>query len=200
MSISTISNSNKGSNNSMTISNNTQQQGNTTMKNQIFSLHSEIVKTLTYKLNDRDLAYDIGTDAIVKAIELSEQFDSNKANLKTWVSSIAWRLFLDNRKSYQNKNVSCGYDAQVFDIMAGSYESEQSDSTDVSEDDFWGLVSDIVNEKEYGCLVRRFRDEMSYADIAENMGIPKGSVMSNLNGGKAKLSNNPTFARLFNTK
>ena len=143
---STISNSNKGSN-TMTISSNTQ-QGNNTMKNQIFSLHSEIVKTLTYKLNDRDLAYDIGSDAIVKAIELSEQFDSTKANLKTWVSSIAWRLFLDNRKSYGNKNVSCGYDAQVFDVMAGSYETEQSDNTDVSEDDFWKTHEGLLGEED----------------------------------------------------
>ena len=204
----TISNSIKGNNamsnstisNATTISNSI--KGNTmqvNVKDTIFSLYESLMTSFMFKLNhDKSLAHDVVTDGLLHAIAKIDKFDSLQSSLKTWVTTVAWRLFLDKKGSYYNRNVSCGYDTQVFDILAS--DEIESLTIEVSEDDFWGLVSDIVNEKEYGCLVRRFRDEMSYADIAEHMGIPKGSVMSNLNGAKNKLASNPTFARLFNTK
>jgi len=181
------------------IQNNNNQQGNTmnTTIAQIWDLQDSIVSSLSFRIGDADTAYDIGTNAIVKAVENVDKFDSDKANLKTWVSSIAWRLFLDSHKSYHNKNVSCGYDSQTFDTMAGSYESDESDKVEVPEDEFWGLIQDVLNEKQYGCTVRRYRDDMSYAEIAADMGIPKGSVMSALSGAKSKLKSNPTFSKVF---
>ena len=196
--MSTIQSNNTQSGNTMT-SNNTQ-TGNAMQSSiipQIWDLQSSIVKTLSFRIGDTDKAYDIGTNAIVKAVENISKFDPNKSNLKTWVSSIAWRLFLDSHKSYHNKNVSSGYDAQTFDTMAGSYEVDTTEKVEVSEDDFWGLVQDVLNEKQYGCTVRRFRDDMSYAEIAEDMRIPIGSVMSALSGAKNKLKSNPTFSKVF---
>lgn len=200
----TISNSNKG-NTAMSMSQSTTisnpiNKGNTMqiqVKDTVFSLYESLMTSFMYKLNhDKDICHDVVTDGLLHAIAKIDKFDSNLSSLKTWVSNVAWRLFLDKRRSYYNKNVSCHYDTALFDILA----SDDIDdiTVEITEDDFWGLVSDIVNEKEYGCLVRRFRDDMSYTDIAEHMGIPKGSVMSNLNGAKNKLASNPTFARLFN--
>ena len=180
-----------------TTQNNTQTTGNTmdTMIEQVWALYPMVNKNLAIRTGNQELAHDLTQDTLIKAIENIGKFDSEKANLKTWVMSISWRVFLDSNKSYHNKNVTSGYDSATLDAMAGGYEFEYTE--DVAGKDVWATVASIVNTKEYGILVRRFRDDMSYVEIAADMGIPKGSVMSGLSNGKRKLRESNTFVGMF---
>jgi RNA polymerase sigma-70 factor (ECF subfamily) len=175
-------------NNSVTQSNNTLGD---TMNNDIFALYNDINTTLSIKTGDRQLAHDLTMDALSKAIDRQGSFDPDKAQLKTWVSFIAHNVMLDYFRSHAVSRTSGGMDAATMDILMGGYESEPTDIVDT--DSFWDTVKTLVNDKEYGCLERRFNQDMSYADIALDMGIPKGSVMSALSNGKRKLSTSPTF-------
>jgi len=176
-------------NNSVTQSNNNQGD---TMNNDIFALYNDINTTLTIKTGDRQLAHDLTMDALSKAIDRQGSFDPDKAQLKTWVSFIAHNVMLDYFRSHAVSRTSGGMDAATMDILMGGYESEPTDIVDT--DSFWDTVKTLVNDKEYGCLERRFNQDMSYTDIALDMGIPKGSVMSNLSNAKRKLASSPSFS------
>ena len=170
---------------------------NTMLNNQIFSVYAPVVKTMTFRLRgDKDLAHDITMDAIEKAIRKQDKYDSERANLVTWVSRIANRTLLDYYRSHAVSKTTSGYDNATLELMAGGYDVEYGESS-VDSTDFWGAIELLTNVKEFGCLVRRFRDDMSYTDIAEDMGIPKGSVMSALSNGKKKLRDSATFKGLF---
>tara|TARA_R110000868_G_scaffold225958_8_gene478303 strand:- start:2171 stop:2722 length:552 start_codon:yes stop_codon:yes gene_type:complete len=172
-------------------------QGSTMLNNQIFSVYEPVVKTMTFRLRgDKDLAHDITMDAIEKAIRKQDKYDSERANLVTWVSKIANRTLLDYYRSHVVSKTTSGYDNGTLELMAGGYDVDYGDVS-VDAVDFWGTIETLTNVKEYGCLVRRFRDDMSYTDIAEDMGIPKGSVMSALSNGKSKLRESAMFKGLF---
>ena len=184
----------------MSISSNSQSQpnnGSNKMNNQIFAVYPQIKKSLTYRLRgNSELAHDVTMDAIAKAIKFQDKFNSDKASLKTWVQSIAYRTLTDYYRSHAVSKTSSGYDNGTFELLAGGYDVDY-DGVLVGAVDFWGTIETLTNQKEYGCLVRRFRDDMSYTDIAEDMGIPKGSVMSALSNGKRKLRESNSFKGMF---
>lgn len=172
-------------------------QGNNTMNNEIFALYPALLKTLTIRLNgDSSLAHDIVMDSIEKAIDKQDTYCADKSGLRTWVQSIAYRTLTDYYRSHAVSKTSGGYDNATLDAMAGGYEVDY-DGVSVDATDFWAGVLALTNAKEGGCLVRRYRDDMSYTDIAADMGIPKGSVMSALSNGKRKLRESATFKGLF---
>ena len=180
----------------MTNSINTTNQGNNTMNEQIFELYPVINKSLSIKTQDADLAHDLTMDTLSKAIDKQAQFDADKSKLITWVQRIAFTTLTDYFCSYGIKNVVSGIESDTMELLAGGYDVDY-DGVSVDSDDFWGAVESITNTKEYGCLVRRYRDDMSYTDIAADMGIPKGSVMSSLSNGKKKLRESNSFGTLF---
>ncbi len=178
-----------------TTQNSTTTQGNT-MNDAIFALYPTINKSLSIKTQNPDLAHDLTMDTLTKAIDKQGQYDSDKSKLITWVQRIAFTTLTDYFRSYGVKNVVSAIDADTMELLAGGYDVDYGDVS-VDSADFWGTIESITNTKEYGCLVRRFRDDMSYTDIAEDMGIPKGSVMSALSNGKKKLRESNAFNGLF---
>ena len=173
--------------------NNTQ---DTFMTEEIYALYNVIHTTLLVKTQDKDLAHDLTMDTICKAIDKQSQYDENKSALRTWVQRIAFTTLTDYFRSYGIKNVVSGIESETMELMAGGYDVDY-DGVSVDSGDFWGTIESITNGKEYGCLVRRYRDDMSYTDIAEDMGIPKGSVMSALSNGKKKLRESNSFVGMF---
>ena len=181
--------------NSTTTFNTTNTQ-DTFMTEEIYALYNVIHTTLLVKTQDKDLAHDLTMDTICKAIDKQDQYDENKSALRTWVQRIAFTTLTDYFRSYGVKNVVSGIESETMELMAGGYDVD-FDGVSVDSNDFWETVQSVVNAKEGGCLVRRYRDDMSYAEIAEDMGIPKGSVMSALSNGKNKLRKSNTFVDLF---
>ena len=163
----------------------------------IFALYPARLKTLTIRLNgDSSRAHDIVMDSIEKAIDKKDTYCADKSGLRTWVQSIAYRTLTDYYRSHAVSKTSGGYDNATLDAMAGGYDVDY-DGVSVDATDFWAGVLALTNAKEGGCLVRRYRDDMSYTEIAADMGIPKGSVMSALSNGKRKLRESSTFKGLF---
>ena len=168
----------------------------TFMTEEIYALYNIIHTTLLVKTQDKDLAHDLTMDTICKAIDKQDQYDENKSALRTWVQRIAFTTLTDYFRSYGVKNVVSGIESETMELMAGGYDVDYGEVS-VDSGDFWDTVLSITNAKEGGCLVRRYRDDMSYADIAVDMGIPKGSVMSALSNGKRKLRESNSFVGMF---
>jgi len=168
-----------------------------TLKAQIFGTYESINKTLSIKTQNYELAHDVTMDAIEKAINKSDSFDSNKASVRTWVQSIAFRTLLDHYRSHAVSKTSNGYDNSTLDLMAGGYDVDFG-GVAVESSVFWDTVQSVMNTKQYNCIVARFRDDKSYKEIASDLNIPIGSVMSAISGGKKALRISPTFANMSN--
>ena len=162
----------------------------------IFDLYPVISKSIAIKYGCDDMAHDLTMATLVKAIEKQDTFNPELSKLRTWVSRIAMTTVLDYLRSHAVSKTAGGYTSVELDAFAGGYDVDFN-GVSIDATDFWATVGTIVNAKEHGVLFRRFGHDMSYAEIAEDMGIPKGSVMSSISNGKKKLKNSSTFTNMF---
>jgi len=144
-----------------------------------------------------DRAYDSVSDGILKAFDRIEKFDASKGSLKNWLYSVVIRHSDDTRRAHINSKTSGGYSAEFMENVGGSYDVDY-DGVVVDAGDMWTMAENLMNEKQYNCMRLRFSDDKSYKEIASDLNIPIGSVMSAISGGKKALKSSKAFADMFN--
>lgn len=75
------------------------------------------------------------------------------------------------------------WDPEAFDRM----ESELTAENALQNEDLWDYIQTILSAKEYRFVVLRFRDGLSYADIARIEAMPLGTVKRTMHEIKVKI-------------
>src|SRR5262245_20255880 len=142
--------------------------------------HSELLKEtpslnkFAYKLTrNRDDAEDLVQATIVTALEKQQQFEQG-TNLFSWTSRIMFNTFVSNYR--HNSRFETQYDPQWY-IDQESVEATQENEAEL------GLVFDAMlswPEDHREILMLVCIDGMRYAEVAEKLHIPVGTVRSRL--------------------
>lgn len=142
--------------------------------------HSELLKEtpslnkFAYKLTrNRDDAEDLLQTTIVTALEKQQQFEQG-TNLFSWTSRIMFNTFVSNYR--HNARFETQYDPQWY-IDQESVEATQENDAELS------LVFDAMlslSEDHREILILVCIDGMRYAEVAEKLQIPVGTVRSRL--------------------
>lgn len=142
--------------------------------------HSELLKetpSLTkfaYKLTrNREDAQDLVQATVVTALEKQQQFEQG-TNLFSWTSRIMFNTFVSNYR--HNSRFDTQYDPQWY-IDQESVDASQENDAEL------GLVFDAMlslTEDHREILVLVCVDGMRYAEVAEKLQIPVGTVRSRL--------------------
>lgn len=138
-------------------------------------------------------AEDLVQETFIKAYRAWHQFQQG-TELKNWLSTILNNTFINKyNKKKKDKAISGLEELEDYQLAEATSMSSQVElSTELAA--LKRLTSKEVNEA-MRSLGPEFRDvvylaiveEESYADIAERLEIPIGTVMSRLHRGKAKL-------------
>lgn len=142
--------------------------------------HAELLKEtpslnkFAYKLTrNRDDAEDLLQATIVTALEKQEQFEQG-TNLFSWTSRIMFNAFVSNYR--HNSRFETQYDPQWY-IDQESVEATQENEAELS------LVFDAMlslSEDHREILILVCIDGMRYAEVADKLQIPVGTVRSRL--------------------
>lgn len=148
--------------------------------------------------NENDVE-DIVQQTLAKAVLKIDTF-RGESLLKTWVFTIARRLFLDlERKSYRKKEVPLGIlnnnpDFDEEDRYESSKKSNgvlHEDPRDITikkeESELLKKAIDILDEPLRSMLIDRGNEE-SYEELAQKYKVPVGTVMSRLHTARKKLA------------
>jgi RNA polymerase sigma-70 factor (ECF subfamily) len=131
-------------------------------------------------------AEDLVQDTYVKAFRAARQFKPG-SNLKAWLFTILYN-------AYRNRRRDSGRDP--VDVDSGRVElSSQADPAEGPEQRLLREALDADVRAALDSLPEAFRDavwardvdEFSYAEIAEMLGIPPGTVMSRISRGRRML-------------
>ena len=144
--------------------------------------HQSPVRSFLRRVSgDAGLADDLAQETFLKAHAALASWRGERA-MTPWLLSIAWRLWLSDRRKVRNQR-------EVVDDEAGAAAATprgaERTSRDAERDVQRALMT--LSEDERACIAVCFQDELTHEEAAVALGMPLGTVKSHLARGKAKL-------------
>jgi len=163
-------------------------RGDQTAWDTIVKTYRRKVFNVAYKfVGKHDEAEDLTQDIFVKVFRSLKSFD-RRANFQTWLISISRNLCIDHyrhvRKEREtiDRNVDAGELAPVARQPHPILRVEQRDRVELLREALAALPEPLRK-----AVVMRDLQEMSYAEIAERLDLPEGTVKSRINRGRGEL-------------
>ena len=138
-------------------------------------------------------AEDLVQDTCVRALRFSDKFEAG-TNLKAWLFKMMVNLFI-NRYRRQKRSRSIAEGVERDDMLERSFTRDKLAATTLPEeyffeklfsDDVVGALDELPHDFKMVILLIDI-NEFSYAQAAEILGIPVGTVMSRLHRGRKLL-------------
>src|SRR6478672_11350242 len=156
---------------------------------QIVRQHWRKVFNLAYKFVGRhDEAEDLTQDIFLKIFKALHTFD-RRANFQTWLISISRNLCIDHYRSVRKERETMARDVDASDLMPVSH--ERSPHGELEQVDLKALIRQALAALPPAlrqAVVLRDLQEFSYQEIADQLGLPEGTVKSRINRGRLELA------------
>jgi RNA polymerase sigma-70 factor (ECF subfamily) len=156
---------------------------------QIVRQHWRKVFNLAYKFVGRhDEAEDLTQDIFLKIFKALHTFD-RRANFQTWLISISRNLCIDHYRSVRKERETMAREVDASDLKPVS--KERSPHVHVEQADLRHLIKRALAELPPAlreAVVKRDLQEFSYQEIADQLGLPEGTVKSRINRGRLELA------------
>jgi RNA polymerase sigma-70 factor (ECF subfamily) len=164
-------------------------QGDQAAWSEIVRSHWRKVFNLAYKFVGRhDEAEDLTQDIFLKIFKALHTFD-RRANFQTWLISISRNLCIDHYRSVRKERETMARDIDPSNLMPVS--KERSPQSHVEHADLKRLIQQALAELPATlreAVVKRDLQEFSYQEIADQLGLPEGTVKSRINRGRLELA------------
>jgi RNA polymerase sigma-70 factor (ECF subfamily) len=156
---------------------------------QIVRQHWRKVFNLAYKFVGRhDVAEDLTQDIFLKIFKALHTFD-RRANFQTWLISISRNLCIDHYRSVRKERETMARDVDASQLTPVS--RERGPHSQLEQTDLKNLVRLALAELPPAlrqAVVLRDLQEFSYQEIADQLGLPEGTVKSRINRGRLELA------------
>jgi RNA polymerase sigma-70 factor (ECF subfamily) len=151
--------------------------------------HWRRVFNVAYKfVGTHDGAEDLTQEIFMKIFKSLHTFD-RRANFQTWIVSISRNLCIDHYRSVrkERETIDRGVDAAelspVSRTMSPQAVLERQDQVRLLKDALQALSPSLRT----AVLLRDIR-ELTYQEIADQLGLPEGTVKSRINRGRTELA------------
>ena len=151
--------------------------------------HWRKVFNVAYKFTGKhDEAEDLTQDIFVKIFKSLHTFD-RRANFQTWLISISRNLCIDHYRSVRKERETMARDVDASDLMPAS--RDRGPHGELEQIDLRHLIKLALAELPEAlrqAVVMRDLKEYSYQEIADELGLPEGTVKSRINRGRLELA------------
>ena len=163
--------------------------GDQTAWEQIVRQHWRKVFNLAYKFVGRhDEAEDLTQDIFLKIFKALHTFD-RRANFQTWLISISRNLCIDHYRSVRKERETMARDVDASELSPVS--RERGPEGQLEQVKLKQLIQSALAELPAAlrqAVVLRDLHEFSYQEIADQLGLPEGTVKSRINRGRIELA------------
>jgi RNA polymerase sigma-70 factor (ECF subfamily) len=164
-------------------------QGDQVAWDQIVRQHWRKVFNLAYKFVGRhDEAEDLTQDIFLKIFRALHTFD-RRANFQTWLISISRNLCIDHYRSVRKERETMARDVDASDLSPVSRERgphSQLEQVKLKQQ-IQAALAELPAALRQAVVLRDLR-ELSYQEIADQLGLPEGTVKSRINRGRLELA------------
>jgi RNA polymerase sigma-70 factor (ECF subfamily) len=156
---------------------------------EIVRRHWRKVFNLAYKFVGRhDEAEDLTQDIFLKIFRALHTFD-RRANFQTWLISISRNLCIDHYRSVRKERETMARDVDASELSPVA--REPGPLGQLEHLDLRQLIKKALAELPPSlrqAVILRDLQEFSYQEIAEQLGLPEGTVKSRINRGRLELA------------
>ena len=156
---------------------------------QIVRQHWRKVFNLAYKFVGRhDEAEDLTQDIFLKIFKALRTFD-RRANFQTWLISISRNLCIDHYRSVRKERETMARDVDASELSPVS--RERSPFSHLEQANLKEIIRQALAELPPAlrqAVVLRDLQEFTYQEIADQLGLPEGTVKSRINRGRLELA------------
>jgi RNA polymerase sigma-70 factor (ECF subfamily) len=156
---------------------------------QIVRQHWRKVFNLAYKFVGRhDEAEDLTQDIFLKIFKALKTFD-RRANFQTWLISISRNLCIDHYRSVRKERETMARDVDASILVPVS--RERGPYGELEQVDLKHMIRVALAELPptlRQAVVLRDLQEFTYQEIADQLGLPEGTVKSRINRGRLELA------------
>jgi RNA polymerase sigma-70 factor (ECF subfamily) len=163
--------------------------GNQAAWETIVRQHWRKVFNLAYKfVGKHDEAEDLAQDIFLKIFKALATFD-RRANFQTWLISISRNLCIDHYRSVRKERETIAREVDASTLSPTSHEIgplvalERRDLRELLRQALEHLPPTLRT-----AVVLRDLQELSYQEIADQLGLPEGTVKSRINRGRIELA------------
>src|SRR5579862_2397531 len=164
-------------------------EGDQVAWDQIVRQHWRKVFNLAYKFVGRhDEAEDLTQDSFLKIFKALKTFD-RRANFQTWLISISRNLCIDHYRSVRKERETMARDVDASELVPVS--RERGPYAELEQVDLKHLIRLALAELPptlRQAVVLRDLQEFTYQEIADQLGLPEGTVKSRINRGRLELA------------
>jgi RNA polymerase sigma-70 factor (ECF subfamily) len=147
------------------------------------------VFNVAYKfVGKHDEAEDLTQDIFLKIFKALASFD-RRANFQTWIISISRNLCIDHYRSVRKERQTIAREVDTNDLQPAS--SDRGPYQAAEHQDLRGLLRRALQKLPLTlrtAVVLRDLQELSYQEIADQLGLPEGTVKSRINRGRIELA------------
>jgi RNA polymerase sigma-70 factor (ECF subfamily) len=155
----------------------------------IVKQHWRKVFNLAYKFVGRhDEAEDLTQDIFLKIFKALHTFD-RRANFQTWLISISRNLCIDHYRSVRKERETMARDVDASELSPVS--RERGPESQLEQVKLEQMIQSALGELPAAlrqAVVLRDLKELSYQEIADELGLPEGTVKSRINRGRLELA------------
>jgi RNA polymerase sigma-70 factor, ECF subfamily len=147
------------------------------------------VFNVAYKfVGKHDEAEDLTQDIFLKIFKALGTFD-RRANFQTWIISISRNLCIDHYRSVRKERQTIAREVDAGELQPAS--SDRGPYHAAEHQDLRGLLRQGLQALPATlrtAVVLRDLQELSYQEIADQLGLPEGTVKSRINRGRIELA------------
>jgi RNA polymerase sigma-70 factor (ECF subfamily) len=147
------------------------------------------VFNVAYKfVGKHDEAEDLAQDIFLKVFKSLDTFD-RRANFQTWLISVSRNLCIDHYRSIRKERETIDRDVDAGELSPAS--AETGPFAALEHADRRALLRralDALPPTLRSAVLLRDIQELSYQEIATQLGLPEGTVKSRINRGRLELA------------
>lgn len=151
--------------------------------------HWRKVFNVAYKfVGKHDEAEDLTQDIFLKIFKALKTFD-RRANFQTWIISISRNLCIDHYRSVRKERMTIAREVDAGELQPAS--SERGPDQTAEHHDLRALLRQALQTLPVTlrtAVILRDLRELSYQEIADQLGLPEGTVKSRINRGRIELA------------
>lgn len=147
-------------------------------------------------LRDEEAARDVVQEAFIKVYRSLDRFEG-RSGFYTWMYRVVMNLCIDAKRRDRSRSHSEWDETAPMNVDPGGADAvselgrERSSPVGLLErEELRGIVADAIErlpEDARQTLVLREIEGLSYSEIAECLGVPKGTVMSRLHNARKRV-------------